>query len=259
MLNAIQIVLAAILGWLAGMLVNYLADVLPRTRRFSTPFCLSCGVQQHAANYFFWPRRCASCDRARPLRTWLVEAGMSAAAVWLWVTPPPQLPFLIGLVLLVYFGVVVVIDLEHRLILHPVSLFGAILCFSVGVWRHNLGPTLIGGLAGFGAMFTLYLFGVVLVRVLSRWRGAASGDGEALGFGDVVLSGVLGLLLGWPSVTLGLFITILLGGLVSLAFIVVMMAGRRYRSNMALPYGPFLVASAVLLIFFPEWMRSIIQ
>ena len=72
----------------------------------------------------------------------------------------------------------------------------------------------------------------------------------ALGFGDVNLAGVLGLLLGWPGIVLGLLLAILIGGVVSLVYLVVMAVLRRYHTFMAIPYGPFLIISAILLLYF---------
>lgn len=237
------------MGWFAGALVNYLADVLPFRRRLNAPFCQVCEATQKPINYFLWPRRCHACGQRRAWRTWFVEAVFIAGSLGLWLWPPLRLNYWLGMLVLIYFGVVVVIDIEHRLILHPVSLVGVILGLIVGIWTRGLVSCLVGGLVGFGSMFTLYMLGILLVRGLARWRGE-SGEDEALGFGDVNLSGVLGLMLGWPVIVLGLVLAILLGGAVSLVYLLFMLISRRYRPDLALPYGPFLVASAVILLFF---------
>jgi leader peptidase (prepilin peptidase)/N-methyltransferase len=150
-----------------------------------------------------------------------------------------------------YFAVVTVIDLEHRLILHPVSWTGAVLGLGLGIWQHGLLDTLLGGAAGFGTMFALYLLGDRFARWIARRRGKAL-DEVALGFGDVNLLGVIGLILGWPGIVAGLVLGILIGGLVSFLYIVGMALVRRYQAFTAIPYGPFLVASALLLLFFKD-------
>jgi leader peptidase (prepilin peptidase)/N-methyltransferase len=76
----------------------------------------------------------------------------------------------------------------------------------------------------------------------------------ALGFGDVNLAGVMGLLLGWPGIVLGLVLAIFLGGFVSLIYIVIMLITRRYKTFAAIPYGPFLVLGGVILIYFREYL-----
>ncbi|MBC8497079.1 MAG: prepilin peptidase, partial [Chloroflexi bacterium] len=142
------------------------------------------------------------------------------------------------------------------LILHPVSWAGALLGLGVGIWMHGLAPTLIGGAAGFGLMLALHSFGNLFARGMARLRGEPI-DEVALGFGDVNLSGVLGLLLGWPGIVGGLLLAILLGGVVSLFYLLIMLIRRRYQVFTAIPYGPFLVASAILLLYFQESLLSI--
>lgn len=261
-----MVFLAAILGWLGGMLVNYLSDVLPWVRRLAAPYCLACERRWPWANYFVWPRRCSSCGYRRSWRTWVIELIFILAAVVLWLWPPLKLGFWLGLGLLIYFGVVVVIDLEHKLILHPVSLVGAIIGLAAGTWIHSQGTTLwagaitsiFGGMIGFGCMWLLYLGGESFVRWMLRRRGETEME-TALGFGDVNLAGVLGLLLGSKLIGLGLFLAILIGGGVSLVYLLLMGILRRYRVFTALPYGPYLVAGAVLILYFRGWLLTVIK
>lgn len=243
--------LAAIVGWFAGGVVNYISDVLPYKRRLVRPFCVNCSQTQPWSNYLVWPRRCSSCGTRRSLRVWLVEVIFVFSSLWMWNSPPEQLGFWVGMILLLYFGVVIVMDVEHRLIMHPVSWTGAILGLALGIWQHDLRWTLIGGLAGFGLMLALHLFGKLFAQAMARIRGQSI-DEVALGFGDVNLSGVLGLLLGWPGIVAGLLLAILLGGVISLFYLLVMLGLRKYKAFTAIPYGPFLIASAILLLFFKD-------
>ena len=115
-----------IFGGLVGMFVNYMADVLPWRRKFVKPFCLNCQANFSWLNYFIIPRKCSSCGQIRLPRTWLVEILYGLITVGLLYYHPVRLGFLGGLFVIGYFGVVVIIDIEHRLILHPVSIFGAV-------------------------------------------------------------------------------------------------------------------------------------
>jgi leader peptidase (prepilin peptidase) / N-methyltransferase len=254
-------IFVALIGWLAGIIVNYLADFLPRYRRFSQPICLNCETKIPYFRFFIWDRRCPACQHARSRRTWLVEIISIISAIWLWNNPPMPIGFGVGLILLAYFILVAIIDIENRLILHPVSAFGGISGLGLGIWLHGLTRTVLGGLAGLGVMLFFYLFGILLIRLLNRWRGLSLGDedGEALGFGDVILGGVLGLILGWPGVAASIFLTILLAGLASLIYMIVMVVLRRYQSNQTLPYGPFLVLGAVVLIYFHEFVANLLK
>jgi hypothetical protein len=244
---ALKVIGLILLGWLAGIIINYLADVLPYTRRFSRPACLSC-TQGFSWGEYLSMRACSACGHRRPLRVWVVLGLSIAATIYTGLNPSERLGFWPGWLLLTYFGVVVLIDIEHRLILHPVSLFGAALGTAYGIWLHGWQFTLIGGAAGFLIMLMLYWLGGKFAQWMARRRGQEL-DEVALGFGDVNLSGVLGLILGWPGITAGLFGAIMLGGLGSLLVLIVMLLSRRYQAFMAIPYAPFLIASAILLLY----------
>ncbi|MBS1250565.1 MAG: hypothetical protein MAG431_02159 [Chloroflexi bacterium] len=252
-------------GWMAGALINYMADVLPRTRRFSALVCLGCG-EAFPWHYILWPKGCQGCSHAHAhartespdpagaeiagksrIRPWVVLILGTAAAVWLWWNPPWRLGFAGGFAWCAYFALVMVIDLEHHLILHPVSLVGAMMGAVSGLFLHGALPTLLGGAAGFGIMLGLYYLGGLFLKLLIRIRGEST-DEVPLGFGDVNLAGVIGLLLGWPGVTAGLILAILLGGAVSGLYLVGSLLLKRYKAYTALPYGPFLAASALYLL-----------
>jgi leader peptidase (prepilin peptidase) / N-methyltransferase len=77
--------------------------------------------------------------------------------------------------------------------------------------------------------------------------GAAAISPAGLGFGDVKLLGLLGLLLGWAGwgvLLAGIFLGLLTGALVSLA----LLATRRAGWRTALPFGPPLLTGAVLAL-----------
>jgi leader peptidase (prepilin peptidase)/N-methyltransferase len=153
-----------------------------------------------------------------------------------------------GLILMAYFGVVFVIDMEHKLILRQTNVAGVLICGYLGWRMHGVQATLLGGAAGFGIMLVLYYFGVLFTRALSR-RREESVDEVALGFGDVSLSLILGLLLGWPGITAGLFFAVLAGGLGSGIYLLVNKLTKGYEDFTAIPYAPFLLFGAVVLIF----------
>jgi leader peptidase (prepilin peptidase)/N-methyltransferase len=252
----------AFLGWICGALVNYLADVLPLRMRLAAPFCPACEKPLSPGNYLAWPRRCPACGRRRAWRAWAVELSGIGCALWLWHAPPQRLGFLLGLALLTYFGVVTVIDLEHRLVLLPLSLAGAALGLGAGAWLQwqrtgslglALANTLLGGAAGFAIMLLLYALGGWFARWAARRRGEAI-DEEALGFGDVHLGLILGLFLGWPVVIIGLMVGVFFGGIASFIYLIVKLIAGRHRWFAAIPYGPYLIAGAVFLLFFRDFL-----
>ncbi len=255
----LQILATGTLGILAGMLVNYLSDVLPIHRKPVRPICTQCGEQQSNWNYFLWPRTCVYCGKRRKLRVWVVEILFAGLFIWLYTseTATAFLPFWLSAVVWVFFGVVAVIDIELKLILHPVSLTGAILGFGVGFFLHGPIPTIIGGIAGYVVMFFFFWLGTVFTRLTRRMQG--DDEEVALGFGDVNLAGVLGLMVGWPNVLLNLVLSVMIAGLFSLAIVLLTLLLRRYRAFMAIPYGPFLLAGTVLMLFFSEVAHAMIS
>jgi leader peptidase (prepilin peptidase)/N-methyltransferase len=245
------IIVEILLGLAAGWLVNYLADVLPTQRALVRPACPQCGTNFAWRDYLL-VSACRSCRRPRSWRAYITIVAALGISIALALYPPKPVGNWLGLVLAAYFGLVVIIDMEHHLILHMVSLAGAILGLAAGWFLHGLVPTLLGGLAGAGTMLVFYLFGLLFARYRARKLGMDDGE-EALGFGDVTISGVLGLMLGWPTIMAGLVIGILAGGIISLLIIIALVVTRRYQTmSVFTAYGPYLVLGAALLIYFPK-------
>lgn len=252
-MDIVMIIVSLLLGWLGGWLVNYLADVLPTTRRFSRPVCQRCQAVRKPLDYLLF-RKCRQCGAARTLRSWLTQILLTVISLLLWLFPRSYLPYPLALTLILYFSVVAIIDLEYRAILHPVSLFGALLALGTGIYLRSgetllkgVTTTLIGGAVGFAIMLVFYLLGEAYVRRMAKKKGLPA-DEVALGFGDVNLAGIIGLILGWPAVLSGLFFAILAGGLASLVIILVMVLAKRYQAFTAIPYAPFLILGTLYLL-----------
>ncbi len=249
-------------GWVAGWVVNYLADTLPITRRLSHPACVECGHEYDWGGYLRFGR-CTNCGHRRGLRPWMVQAAMLIASIYTWFRPH-AMGYWLGMVLLTYFAVVIVIDLEHRLILHPTSIVGAVLGLGIGTWVNGLGTTLLGGVSGFAIMLGLYYLGVLFSKFRARRlrsSGQPSDDEEALGAGDVILAAILGFVLGWPLIWFGLLFGILLGGVIGILLIANLILSGRYGKQalmVFIPYGPFFVLSAFFILFVPNWIVTLV-
>jgi leader peptidase (prepilin peptidase)/N-methyltransferase len=227
--------LVIVLGWIAGGLANWLADSLPELNRPERPHCQGCGALRPVPAWLAISALitgnmdCRYCGRPIPFR-WLVVEVVGAASAWLiyhfGLGPSgPWMAMLVSWILLL----IVIIDFEHRLILHVVTL-----------------PSALVLAAGLGIVFVLFLFGSLFARWVAARRGEPL-DEVAFGFGDVMLSGVIGLVVGWPGVVLALFLGILAAGLFSLSFLLIQLLRRRYTPYMPFPYGPFLVLGTLLV------------
>jgi len=238
-----------------GIAINYLADVLPLKRRIVPPFCDHCNTNMEWRNYVLWPKRCSSCDKKLSNRHWLVNISYIIVFLVLYFLPYGDINFILDVILVGYFGLVIVIDLEHRIILHPVSFVGAIIGLMVGFLLHGIIPTLVGGAVGFFLMLSIYYLGIFYVRISSQRRGLLFEDPEALGFGDVILGGIIGLILGWPGILAGLLFSIIIAGIISFGYLVIAIIRKEFHHGLALPYGPFLVIGAVILLYFKNLIR----
>ena len=250
-----NILLPIILGVLASYVINYISDVLPATRRFSQPICPNCNTAFTWKNYLLL-QPCQACGQKRSRRIYATILVSLAATVYIWLAPPGKIGFLLGYILLIYLGVVLVIDLEHRLIMHPVSYIGAALGLVIGLYANkdeglyiSLKITLIGGVFGFGFMLILYYFGELFSRYMSKRRGQEISE-VALGFGDVNLSGITGLLLGWPVILAGVLFALFAGGIGSLIVIANMLIRKRYEAFTPMPYAPFLIFSVLYYLYY---------
>ena len=65
-------------------------------------------------------------------------------------------------------------------------------------------------------------------------------------------------MLGWPLILIGLVVAVLIGGVVSLIYIIVMLVTHKYQAFSALPYGPFLVFGALILIYFQAVLAALV-
>ena len=255
-MSVILPILVATLGWVAGVVVNYFSDVLPLSRKLKKPQCWYCNEELEWKRFLFSWQKCKNCDHKRQKRAGAVEVGGIMTAIWLWNSPPTALGFWTAFFIIVYFASVVVMDIEHRVILHPVSWFGAIMMGGIGIWQHGVGKTLLGGAAGFGILFILYYLGDIFAQWMAKRRDQEFDD-VALGFGDVNLAGVIGLLMGWPGITGGLIVGITAAGVYSFFYILYKLITRSYSAFATIPYGPFLIFGAVFLLYFRDFLIAV--
>ncbi|HYN63987.1 MAG TPA: A24 family peptidase [Candidatus Limnocylindrales bacterium] len=180
-----------------------------------------------------WPPDEAS-RRGLGWRTLLLAAA-AAAAAWA-IAARSTLPLwatLVYLLMLAFLVVLAATDLEQRrlphLVLDPLILFAlAFVPFNPSVAPLN---ALLGAAAAVGFLGLLGL----IIRA-----------GVALG--DLYLVAPLGLLLGWPAIFLAVFFAALISSITSLA----LLATRRVGLKSYIPFGPFLVAGAVLALLRDE-------
>jgi leader peptidase (prepilin peptidase)/N-methyltransferase len=257
------IFLYALLGLLVGAVINVFSDQLPRWRRVRrAPFCPYCQETRpvwswlSSLAYLGFRRRCQHCGAPIPWRHLLVELVTAALYAFLWQRYGGTNEIALLVLYTLYstlFVLILVIDLEHKLILNVVILPAWAVALLGSFFHPQPNFTvlaLLGFAVGFGLLYLIYLLGELFVKIMSRARGKPL-HAVAFGFGDVRLGGLIGLVLGVPHVFQALFLAILLGGLGGMLYwFISALILRRYSLFTAIPYGPFLIIGALVYMFF---------
>ncbi|HYU63033.1 MAG TPA: A24 family peptidase [Verrucomicrobiae bacterium] len=189
--------------------------------------------------------RLARLEELEPGNVWWQQLGppvLSAIvfAIYAYALSPFPLLVLRSVFALVLVQVIF-FDFEHHLILDRVMFPAMVLALLV-----SLTPLISDKLGLWGQAWWAGIgMGIAagLLFLLIALLGSALFKGEALGFGDVKLATLMGLLLGWPFTFTALFYGVLLAAIGAVAFIV---AHRSMKGTIA--YGPYLAAAALLVL-----------
>jgi leader peptidase (prepilin peptidase)/N-methyltransferase len=237
---------AGTLGLLVGSFLNVVVSRIPAGRSILRPrsACPSCTSPIRlrdnvpVLSWFLLRRRCRDCAAAIPARYPGVEAatGLLFAALAATRGSSAALPALLyvtaaGIALLL-------IDLEHHRLPDSIVLPSypvvAVLLAAAGA---RTGEFPVARTVGSAAVW-LAVYSLIWVTTLGR----------GMGLGDVKLSGVLGLVLGWlgwtPSLV-GLLAGFVIGSVVGIVLLASGRAGRRTK----IAHGPFMLVGAALGVF----------
>lgn len=236
-----------ILGYFTGSLINYLSDVLPDDLQLIRPTCKNCHSPFPLIGYLLYVK-CNVCQANRHFRSLSIVILVPVASALIYIFAPERLGFLISFGIFSYLLLISVIDIEHHLVLSSLTGVGLLLFLGIGVNLHGFTWTLVGGIGGFGIMYLLYGLGVLFSRWINKIRGITDSE-PGMGKGDVSISGVIGLLLGWPGITAGLLLGIIIGGGISALVLALSLIKKIYHPNIGIPYVPFLAISTFILIF----------
>lgn len=251
-----ELVLIAFIGWLVGILLNRVADTLLNHRvgkPFHGPQCAYCGAplpwvdQVGVLSFLLFRGRCPNCRAPISLRVPVVEIASAAAFAFLWTRYGPSARFVLTAVYTAVFLLVMITDLEHRLIFNVVILPATVLAILASPLSYpGVRLTLLGGAVAYVVVYLIYIFAQVFARL--RKHAIA----VPFGFGDVKLAGFVGFVTAFPAVFSALLLAILLGGAGAIAFLLYQgVAHRRLALGAAIPYGPFFCIAGWVLMVFP--------
>jgi leader peptidase (prepilin peptidase) / N-methyltransferase len=241
--------LAGILGLLVGSFLNVVVYRVPAGLSIVRPpsHCPNCSQpirNRHNVPVLSWLAlrgKCADCSTSISARYPIVEA-LTAALFVLVTIRLADLHIAAALPAYLYFAAAGValaaIDFDHRrlpdVIVGPSYAVVAVLLVIASAHSHDWWALGRAGIAA-ASLFAFYF------AVAFAYPGG-------MGFGDVKLAGLLGGLLGylsWSALVVGAFAGFALG---ALAGVIVIALGRGGRKS-ALPFGPFMIAGAMLAVF----------
>ncbi len=238
-----------ILGLAVGSFLNVVIDRLPRneaiTGRSHCDFChkkLAWYDLIPVISFLFLKGRCRFCHKKLSPQYPLVEllTGLTFFTV---LTVFKDLPLFS---LLMYFGIfscLIIIfftDLKYHVISEVVLLTLLILSLFVHAQRSfPISNILLAGVVVMLPILILYL--------VTRGRG--------MGFGDVELAFVMGVLLGLKGGLVGIYIAFIVGGAVGV--ILLLIGKRKLKSHIA--FGPFLILGTVIMFLYPTEIFQLIS
>lgn len=239
-----NLLIAILYGWASSAIINYLADTLP----VSNHECPSLESRRPIHQYYFYnPFKIFRIRKTRIIAVQICAIASYFAALqfsYLGITVA-----VMDAVIIAFYFLVIVIDFEHHLVLHRVTLVGGIIFLLFGILTHRFLPTLLGMIAGTIFFFIIYLIGQIYSSIKTRRTGLPVDD--AIGFGDVTLSLVCGLLIGWPGIIPVLIYGIALGGGISLLYLVFQRIFKKKDvSQSFIAYGPYISLSTMIFWFF---------
>ncbi len=266
-MEAVWIVIAALLGMAVGSFLNVCIDRLPggKSLLFPASHCVSC--QRRLAikdlipvfSYLWLRGRCRYCRAFIPKRILWVEIGTGILFAYLyWHFIIANNGLIAELAVAVFycclFIVLLVIDLEHGIIpnklVYPSLVIALVL--SVVLAEVKIVPEvgIVPGIRDAGIGFGIGLGLFLLIVLISR---------GGMGWGDIKMAALIGLVTGFPLVFVALFLAVVLGGLVAGILLLFKLKKRKE----GIPFGPYLSLGAIITLLFGNdilsWYLGIFQ
>jgi len=233
-----------LLGAAVGSFLNVCIYRLPAGESIVSPpsRCPACGARirpWHNIPILGWlilRGKCRDCGAPISPRYPFVELlnGLLTLALFLKFGPSPT--FLVLFVFCSALVAITFIDLDHQIIPDVISLPGIVVGFACSFVLPWLGwkSSLMGIVAGGGSL------------LLVAWLYELFTKKEGMGGGDIKLLAMMGAFLGWRSVPFIIFASSLIGSVIGVTLMLI----QKKDGKLAIPFGPFLAAGAVLYIFY---------
>ncbi|HAI34339.1 MAG TPA: prepilin peptidase [Alcanivorax sp.] len=187
--------------------------------------------------------RCSGCKAAISKRYPIIElltALVAGLCAWRFGYDPWLIFMLYGSFTLLALAV---IDLDTTLLPDDLTyplLWAGLLAAVLGISPVSLSDAVIGAMAGYLALWSLY------------WVFKLLTGKEGMGYGDFKLLAALGAWLGWQYLP----VVVLLSSVVGLVFAVSMMASGSVKRDQGIPFGPYLAIAGWIALLWGEAIVS---
>ena len=237
LIDIILTIIIVMMGASIGSFLNVCIDRLPAGGSLLRPASHCDGCQRHLSvlelvpilSYLWLHGKCRHCQIKVPWRVFWVELGTGMLLAFLYHYYGWGIRFGLTSFYCCVFIVIMVIDLEHRLILNKIVYPVAIIAIIVNLFleQPDILYALIGGVIGFA----------LLALPALVYRGG-------MGWGDVKMAALMGLIFGFPQIFVAILMAIIMGGLIS----IILLLSRIKKRNEAIPFGPFLSIASILTL-----------
>lgn len=248
-MSMLSVAAVFLLGVVFGSFLNVCIYRLPRRESIAWPrsHCPVCRTpilnfdKIPVLSFILLRGKCRHCKTPISITYPLVELLTGILLVAVWWQFGPGLSFLHYSVLVLFLLPISFIDLDTKLILNVLTIPGMVAGMALSFFVNGITPWQagLGLLLGGGLLLAIGLVGQYLFKQ------------ESMGGGDVKLGAMIGAFMG-PEVLVALFLAFVL----ALPVIAIGLSTGRLRFGSKLPFGPFISAAAVILVFYGQTLYT---
>ncbi|MGI6278507.1 MAG: prepilin peptidase [Patescibacteria group bacterium] len=233
----VNLIVVFIIGLFVGSFLNVVVDRVNREEGFLTgrSYCETC---RHPLSwldlvplfsFIFLSGRCRYCKGKIPLWLPVLElvTGLTFGLVVFWSWGLSWWLVALRLIIASFLIVIFFADLKYRLVYGVIVYPALVIIFAYQIFLSRVGQALANPLLS-SLLTGLFFYALYL---LTKKKG--------LGFGDVQIGFLLGLLLGYPAIVVCLYLSFLTGAITG----VILMITGKAKLKTAIAFGPFLVLS----------------
>ena len=249
--------LAFIIGSILGSFSNVCIYRIPLNKQIiiGRSFCPKCKKKINwydnlpLFSYVNLKGKCRNCRKKISFKYFFVELISGICALYIFLNYKNYYEIIYLQSIVIIFVIIFFIDLKHFIIPDVLNFIFIFLAFIKNFisnfesnFNYDLNHSIIGGILG-------YLIIWIIIFVYKKIKNV-----EAMGLGDAKLMVGVGLLFGWQSIFIILFIAALLGLIYALPDLIKNAKNLKTK----IPFGPFIILSTIIYYFKGSFLIKLI-